>query len=142
VTLEMGNAICVYQRNASTGGLETLLQTIPSLPLECELQYPENSTAQLLVHPSGRYVYVSNRGHDTIGCFRVDDGTGKLISVGWYSSHGLCPRHFRFSKDGAICIVANQNSHDLYTYRVNMETGELVDTGHSLSVPSPVCVCL
>jgi 2-keto-4-pentenoate hydratase/2-oxohepta-3-ene-1,7-dioic acid hydratase in catechol pathway/6-phosphogluconolactonase (cycloisomerase 2 family) len=142
VTMEMGNEICFYERNESNGELTSLLQTVSSLPSDCTMVYPDNSTAQLLVHPSGNFVYVSNRGHDSIGCYSINCANGTLTPVGWYSSHGDCPRNFCFTEDGSICIVANQNSDDIYTYQVDTSTGALVDTGHSLRVPSPVCICL
>ena len=142
VGLEMGCGITVFQRDIQTGALSTIIQRISSLPVDCTMKNPENTTAQLLIHPSGKWIYVSNRGHDTIGCYSINVRTGELTAVGWYSSNGGCPRNFQFSQDGKLCIVANQNTHDIYSYTVDMETGALVDTGFNLTVPSPVCICL
>lgn len=142
VGLEMGNGITVFRRDGVTGSLLEIIQTISSLPEDCEMKYPENSTAQLLVHPNGKFCYVSNRGHDSIGCYSISLRTGELVPVGWYSTNGKCPRNFRFTEDGKMCVVCNQNSDDVYTYHVDLVTGVLSDTGHSLSIPSPVCICL
>jgi 6-phosphogluconolactonase len=138
VGLEMGNAVSVCTIDPRSGAL-TVVQTVSTLPEGSAMVYPENSVAQVLVHPSGSFVYASNRGHDSIACFAVDASTGRLTPTGHFSTEGECPRNFQFPADGSLCVAANQNSHSCVTYRVDAATGALARTGHALSVPSPVC---
>ena len=155
VSLEMGNGLSVQQIDPVTGAL-TQVQVVPTLPADfvcaesgpqrddCPFGgYPSNSVAHVVVHPSGRFVYASNRGHDSIACFAVGVD-GRLTAAGHFSTQGMCPRNFAFDvhTGGRICVVCNQNSHDLFTYRVDGETGALHPTGQRLSVPSPSCVAL
>ncbi len=155
VSLEMGNGVSVQRVDPDTGALAEV-QVVPTLPADfvcaesgpqrdaCPFGgYPSNSVAHVVVHPSGRFVYASNRGHDSIACFAVG-ADGRLTAAGHFSSQGLCPRNFAFDAHtgGGICVVCNQNSHDLFTYRVDGETGALQPTGQRLSVPSPSCVAL
>ena len=138
VGMEMGNAVSVCGIDPWTGAL-TVVQTLSTLPEDSGMVYPENSVAQVLVHPSGKFVYASNRGHDSIACFAVEARTGRLTPAGHFSTEGECPRNFQFPAEGRLCVAANQNSHSCVTYRVDAATGALTLTGHSLSVPSPVC---
>ena len=138
VSLEMGNAVCVCSVDSQSGALR-VVETISTLPDDCQMVYPENSVAQLLVHPSGSFLYVSNRGHDSIACFAIEKSSGRLTPKGHFSTNGECPRFFGFPAQGNLCIVANQDGHSCLTYHVNTSTGALTPTGHTLSVPSPVC---
>jgi 6-phosphogluconolactonase len=99
----------------------------------------ENITAEVVVHPSGRFVYGSNRGHDSIAAFRVDEG-GALTRVGIYSSRGRTPRHFAIDPGGAVLLVANQESDSLVLFRVDQKTGALTDADARAVAPSPVFV--
>jgi 6-phosphogluconolactonase len=98
-----------------------------------------NTTAEVVVHPSGRWVYASNRGHDSIAMFQVDPRTGLLSGMGHESTRGRTPRHFALDPGGRWCLVENQNSDGVAVFRVDTSTGRLVFTGHSVRVPSPVC---
>jgi len=113
------------------------LQTITTLPVE---RGKGMSTAEVQVHPSGRFLYGSNRGHNTIAVFSIDQKTGKLKAVQHQSTLGKTPRNFGLDPTGKFLIAANQSSGDIFTFRINQDTGELKPTGHSIQVPMPVCV--
>lgn len=100
----------------------------------------EGSTAETRVHPNGRFVYVSNRGHDSIAAFRVDGETGDLTPIGHTSTGGKTPRNFNLSPDGQWLFAANQSSSNVVLFRVNAETGALTATGTEIAVANPVCV--
>lgn len=117
-------------------GKLTPRQTITTLPLGFD---GNNSTAEVLVHPSGKFVYGSNRGHNSIAVFRVgDDGT--LESVEQESTQGEIPRNFRIDPTGRFLLAANQNTHNIVLFRIDQKSGALEPTGTSLNVPSPVCL--
>ena len=99
----------------------------------------ENTTAEVTVHPSGRFVYGSNRGHDSIAAFRVNDDH-TLTLAGFYSTGGKTPRHFAIDPDGGFLLAANQDSHSLVLFRLDQETGALAKTGACATVPTPVFV--
>ncbi|MDB5388005.1 MAG: 6-phosphogluconolactonase [Planctomycetaceae bacterium] len=114
------------------------VQTITTLPNGFD---GENySTAEIQVHPSGRFVYGSNRGHHSIAVFSVDAGTGKLTAVGNQKEGIKTPRNFGVDPTGQFVIVANQDGDSLVVFRVDLATGMLKATGHKVAVPKPVCV--
>ena len=97
-------------------------------------------TAEIHVAPSGRFVYVSNRGHNSIAIFRVDEASGKLTSVGWESSQGRQPRYFGISPDGSLLYACNQATDTIVTFRVDQENGTLTPTGQVIQTGSPVSI--
>jgi 6-phosphogluconolactonase len=97
------------------------------------------STAEIAVHPSGRFVYGSNRGHDSIVVFRVDEG-GALTLVQYESTRGQTPRHFALDPTGRWLIAANQQSGTLAVFSIDQNTGRLSPVGPLTSVGSPVNV--
>lgn len=112
-------------------------QTVPTLPAE----FTGNSTtAEIVVHPSGKFVYGSNRGHDSITVFAADRGTGRLSLVEHEPTQGKTPRNFAIEPSGRFLLAANQASDSVVVFRIDPATGALAPTGHSISVPSPVCV--
>jgi 6-phosphogluconolactonase len=113
------------------------LQTITTLPIE---RGKGMSTAEVQVHPSGNFLYGSNRGHNTIAVFSIDQETGKLKVVQHQSTLGKTPRNFGLDPTGKFLVAANQSSGDIFTFRINQDTGELKPTGHSVKIPFPVCV--
>lgn len=114
------------------------LQTVSTLP--AGVTGKGFSTAEVLVHPSGRFVYGSNRGHDTIAGFKVDDKTGTLTLIGHTSPGGKTPRNFRISQNGELLLAENQQSDSIFSFRINKETGELKPTGFSIKAPEPACI--
>lgn len=101
---------------------------------------PDFSTAQIVVEPSGRFVYVSNRGHDSIAIFAIDQQTGRLTVIGHQASQGRTPRNFNVDPSGRFLYVANQNSDTIVHFRLDGETGQLTPTGDVTEVGAPVCI--
>lgn len=133
---ELDSTITALEYDAKNGRL-TKLQTLPTLPKDFK---EGNSTAEVQVHPSGKFVYGSNRGHNSIAIFRVDERTGKLTVVGHESTKGKTPRNFGIDPTGQYLLAANQQSNTIVAFRIDQKTGELKPTGHTLSIPTPVCV--
>lgn len=133
---EMGNTVTAFRYDAETGRLVEI-ESQSTLPAG----FSETSyIAAVKMHPNGRFLYISNRGHDSLAIFRVDDTTGKLTLVGHESTQGKFPRDFGISPDGSILLAANQNSDNLVVFRIDPETGKLTPTGSTLTVESPACV--
>ncbi len=98
------------------------------------------STAQLLVEPRGKFVYVSNRGHDSIAMFAIDQGTGRVTSLGNVSTEGKTPRNFAIDPSGEFLYAANQGSDTIVQFRIDPELGRLTPTGEVTQVGAPVCI--
>ncbi len=133
---EMGNTVTALAYDAKRGALEEL-QTIPTLPAGFT---GRSTTAEIEVHPSGRFLYGSNRGHDSIAVFAIDSVTGKLTAVEYPSSGGKAPRHFAVDPTGRWLLAANQDSDNVVLFRIDPQTGRLGATGQSVEVGKPVCV--
>jgi 6-phosphogluconolactonase len=132
---ELSSTIAAFRYDADRGALTTI-QSVSTLPAGFE---GKNSTAEVQVHPSGKFVYGSNRGHDSIAAFRVDEETGKLTAIGHYPSGGKTPRNFGIDPTGAYLLAAHQDSDNVVVFRID-ESGALRPTGHELKVAIPVCV--
>ena len=113
------------------------LQTVSTLPPGFA---ESNSTAEIRVSPDGSFVYISNRGHDSIAVFRAAGPRGGLELVEHVSTRGRTPRNFNLDPSGRFLIVANQNSDNLALFRIDPESGELDPVGNLVPAPSPVCV--
>lgn len=133
---ELASTITAFRYDAQTGAL-TELQTVSSLP---EGDYPGNSTADIHVHPGGKFLYGSNRGHNSIVVFAIDESTGKLTYVQHQSTLGEIPRNFGIDPTGRILLAENQQSGTIYSFHIDAATGRLTPTGRRLEVPRPVCV--
>ena len=99
-----------------------------------------NNTADLHVHPTGKFLYVSNRGHDSLAIFAIDAQTGHLKPIGHQPTGGKTPRNFAIDPSGAFLLAANQDSGSVVVFRIDPDTGKLRPTGHSAEVPMPVCL--
>ena len=110
------------------------LQVIPTVPAGFT---GKNTTAEIAVAPSGRFVYVSNRGHDSVAIFAVDATSGLLSPVGWEPARGKTPRFFALDPSGTFLYVANQNSDTIVAFRVDPSTGSLTPTGEVIRTGSP-----
>ncbi len=99
-----------------------------------------NSTAEVLVHPSGRFIYGSNRVHDSIAVFHFDEQTGKTTLVQNQPTGGKIPRNFRIDPSGRYLLAENQLSGTIRSFRIDLEDGTLTDTWHSIEIPSPACI--
>ena len=136
VVNEMGNTVTAFRWDVKTGTL-TDIGTVPTLPEGFE---GDNTTADIEVHPSGKFVFSSNRGHDSIAAFAVDQATGKLTPLGQTKSGGVRPRNFTQSPDGRFLLTAHQDTNDIFVFSIDTETGTLTATGAKVEVPSPVCL--
>jgi len=98
------------------------------------------STADVQVHPSGRFLYGSNRGHDTLVVFAIDPKSGRLTYVEHESTQGSGPRAFGIDPTGRYLLAANQRSDSVVVFRIDQQTGHLTPTGHTMPIGSPSCV--
>ena len=133
---EMHSTVTAFSYDADRGSLETI-GTVSTLP---EGFLGSSTTAEVQVHPSGKFLYGSNRGHDSIAVFAIDAGTGKLTPVGHASTQGKAPRNFGIDPTGRWLLAANQDSDSIVVFRIDGETGKLLSTGPGIRVPMPVCV--
>jgi 6-phosphogluconolactonase len=117
----------------------SLINTVSTLPDDTS-NVSGFSTAEVLVHPSGRFVFGSNRGHDSIVTMRVDPNTGSISRLRNTPTMGKTPRNFRLSPCGKMLLAENQGSDSVFSFRIDEETGQLTPTGHSISVPAPACI--
>ena len=132
---ELSNVIVAYEWNSEAGRL-TPLQRISTLP---EGYTGASHGAEIRVHPSGRFLYGSNRGHNSVAIFGIDQANGHLESLGHVSTEGDHPRHFTISPDGQWLLVANMNSDSLVVFRI-ADDGGLRAVGDPLSLPAPTCL--
>ncbi len=114
-----------------------LLQTVSTLPSEFK---GNSSTAHLQVHPSGNFVYGSNRGHDSIAMFAIDSTTGNLNAMGHCLTGGSTPRHFLVEPSGKFLLAANQGSGSIVVFPIDSKTGILGTSQFQAAVPNPVCL--
>jgi 6-phosphogluconolactonase len=134
---EMKSSITSFEYNADKGTL-TQQETLSTLPEGYDK--PGNSTAEVQVHPSGKFVYVSNRGHDSIAIFAIDEA-GKLTSVGQESIIGKTPRNFGIDPTGKYIIACGQDSKSAHVFKIDPATGKLKATGSKIEgLSNPVCV--
>ncbi|MFC5704220.1 lactonase family protein [Cohnella faecalis] len=102
----------------------------------------DNTCAEIVVSPDGRFVYASNRGHDSIAIFRIDDATGRIEAAGHVSTRGSNPRNFALTPDGCWLIAANQDSDNVVLYRIEPNSGLPIFAGTEIAVRKPVCVLI
>jgi 6-phosphogluconolactonase len=112
------------------------LQSVSTLPAS----HQGNSTAQIVAHPSGRFVYASNRGHDSIAIFAVDQSTGQLTPKGHQSTQGKTPRNFNLDPAARFLYAANQDSDTIVQFAIEDDGARLTPTGHVAEAGSPVCL--
>jgi 6-phosphogluconolactonase len=132
---EIGSTITSFAYDAARGGLREL-KTVSTLPGDF---HGQNNTAEIAVHPSGRFVYGSNRGHDSIAVFGAD-GSGGLTLVEHVSTQGKIPRNFAIDPTGRYLFAANQNSDSIVLFRIDGASGKLTAAGITIEAPTPVCV--
>ncbi len=133
---EMANTVTVFAYDADRGSLDTI-QAISTLPDGFK---GRSYTAEVQVHPSGKFVYGSNRGHDSIAIFRVDPANGKLTAAGHQKTLGKNPRNFALDPTGTFLLAENQDSDTVVVFRIDPESGGLTQVGEPIAVPKPVCI--
>lgn len=124
---------CAYDK--AKGALREL-QTVTTLPAGFDGQ---NYPADIHVHPSGKFVYGTNRGHNSLVAFAID-GAGKLTLIGHESTQGKWPRNFGIDPTGQFLLAANQNSDTVVAFRIDAATGKLTPAGRTTEIPAPVCI--
>jgi 6-phosphogluconolactonase len=133
---ELGSSVGVFSCTAATGVVE-LKQTLSTLPAGFT---GENICAEIQVHPNGRFVYGSNRGHESLAVFARDERDGTLSLVEITPCGGRHPRHFALSPDGAWLVCAGRDTNNLVSFRVDPATGRLTRAGEVTGIPFPTCV--
>ncbi|HKW29304.1 MAG TPA: lactonase family protein [Verrucomicrobiae bacterium] len=136
VISEMGGTLTAFVYNPEHGALNEI-QIVSTLPDDFQ---GKNTAAEVALLPSGKFIYGSNRGHDSIAVFAVDEASGRLNFVERQSCHGKTPRCFAIDPTGQYLIAANQNSDNVVVFRINSQTGKLTWTGQTIKVGQPVCV--
>ncbi len=136
VISEMGNTVTAFDWDGDKGSFNEL-QSVSTLPKDFK---GENSTAEIAVHPSGRYLYGSNRGHDSIVVYAIDPATGTLTFVEDVPTLGKEPRNFALDPTGAWLFAANQNSNTVAVFHIDPQNGRLHPAGKPFEVFSPVCI--
>lgn len=135
---EMGSSVTAFHYDPPRGMLNEI-HTVPTIPSSFD---GVNHCADVHVHPSGRFLYGSNRGHDSIAVFSIDQDTGQLTALGHESTQGETPRNFIIDPSGTYLLAANQDTHDIVTFCIDQENGTLEPTGQRADSPSPVCIKL
>lgn len=132
VSNELNSTVSLIERE---GDEMRLVQTLPTVPANFE-----SHGADIHLSPDGRFLYCSNRGHDSITTFRVDQENGSLVEIGHSFTGGATPRNFTLTPDGYWLLVANQNGDCIAIFAIDKETGILTDTGKRIEIGTPVCV--
>src|ERR1035438_2412810 len=132
---EMGSTLTAFAYDAKRGALKEL-QAVSTLP---EKYAGDKSGAEVQVHPSGKFVYASNRGHNSIAVFGFDARNGKLTYLEHQATQGTTPRHFALDPTGQWLLAENQDSDNVVIFRVDAKTGRLSATGQTISVGAPTC---
>ncbi|MDQ0057969.1 lactonase family protein [Paenibacillus harenae] len=133
---EVDSTVTAFAFDAASGRLSTI-ETVSTLPEGFE---GDNSCAEIAISKDGKFVYGSNRGHDSIVVYAVDEQAGKLTTIQHISVQGGHPRHFALTPNGRYLLVANRDTNNIATFAVDEASGKLTFTGQSVTVSKPVCV--
>ena len=133
---ELNSTIMTLDYDESHGRL-AVIDTVSTLPEDFS---GESYCAEIRVAPSGNFLYCSNRGHDSLAIFSIDQDTGRLSIVAHQTTHGRTPRNFAIDPGGTYLLAANQDSNNIVTFRINHSTGQLTLVNQTTDVPSPVCL--
>lgn len=132
---EMGSIVIGYEWDAAKGTL-TEFQTVSTLPADFKAA---NACAEVEIHPNGKFLYGTNRGHDSLAAFSIDATNGRLTPIQHVSSAGKTPRNFAFDPTGKWIVCTNHASNNAVVFRVDDTTGKLTQQGEPISVPAPFC---
>jgi 6-phosphogluconolactonase len=133
---ELASTVTAFAYEPASGALSEF-QTITTLPADF---HGSNGCAEVRVHPSGKFLYGSNRGHDSIAVYRIDPAKGTLTFVEHETADIKTPRNFNIDPTGKFCLVANQDNNSVVVFRIDQKTGALEPTGNKISVGKPVCI--
>jgi 6-phosphogluconolactonase len=132
---ELESTVTVFASEST--GKSRSIQTVAMLPAGFS---GRNDAAEIEIHPSGKFLYASNRGRDSIVVYSIDSRNGTLSQVADVPTGGKEPRHFAIDPTGNFLLAENQNSDTIVEFRIDPATGKLTATGETLSVPSPICI--
>lgn len=135
---EINSTLDSYRYDPVRGALAAI-ETVSTLPADFS---GESTAADVHVHPNGKFVYGSNRGHDSIVIYRFTEATERLSYLGHQSTEGSTPRNFTMTSSGSLLLAANQDTDTIVTFQVNPASGRLTLTGTVASTPTPTCVRL
>jgi 6-phosphogluconolactonase len=134
---EIKGTVTAFSADLATGTLHSL-ETISTLPKDFNGTIED---AEIEVHPSGKFLYASNRGDgNSIAVYAIDSSKGTLIPVEYASTQGKTPTSFEIDPTGTLLFAANEGSDNIVIFRIDQKTGRLSPSGEVLEVPSPVCV--
>ena len=133
---ELNSTITSLSYESNSGAL-TPINTISTVP---ESFSGINSTADIHVLQNGKFLYGSNRGHNTIFLAKIDQSTGSIEGINTFSTKGEIPRNFALTPDDDFLFAANQDSHSIIVYSVDKTTGNLTQTGEMINTPKPICI--
>ena len=133
---ELDSSLTTFKYNASQGTL-TAFESVSTLPHDFT---GTSYCADIHVAKSGRFLYGSNRGHNSIVVFAIDSRSGRLGLVEHVSTEGKWPRNFTIDPSGRFLLVANQHTDNVVTFRIDQQTGRLTPTGQATEIPTPVCL--
>ena|SRR6266849_295030 len=119
----------------SKEGIFGLVQRVSTLPSGFSSR---NDAAEIAIHPDGKWLFASNRGHDSIAVFQIDPSTGFLTPSGHFPTGGKEPRHFALDPTGRFLLAENQNSNNIVVFRIDLATGALQEVSRLDNLPSPV----
>jgi 6-phosphogluconolactonase len=131
---EMGETITAFARNPGNGALREF-QTVPLLPANF---HGWSTSAEIVIHPTGKFLYGSNRGHESVSIFSVAPN-GRLTPVGFAPTGGKTPRNIAIDSTGKWLFTENQDSGTMFVFKIDQKTGKLTPTGQKVTVPAPVC---
>ena len=135
---ELDLTVTGFAYDAAAGTL-TEIESLSTLPADVT-DRTGFSTAEIAVHPSGRFLYASNRGHDSIATYAIAEATGRLTFLGVEPTRCKTPRNFAIAPGGSHLLAAGQDSDTVAVFAIDPATGKLSFTGRSVAVPAPVCV--
>ena len=130
------SAVTAFNWDAAAGTLSEI-ETVSTLPDGFD---GNNSTAEIEIHPSGKFLYCSNRGHNSLAVYSIDQDSGKLTKIENASTRGETPRNFAIAPGGEFLLAANQNTANIAVFEIDQTTGKLTPTGAEIKVDMPVCI--
>lgn len=136
VVSELDSTVTAFGYDSSRGALQEL-QVVSTLPKDF---HGRNDTAEIAIHPSGKWLFASNRGRDTIAVFSIDPASGRLAPAGDFATGGKEPRHFAIDPTGRFLLAENQKSNNIVVFRIDVSKGHLLQASEVTDIPSPVCL--
>jgi len=136
VVNEQDSTVNAYHWDTGRGVLKPF-QRVPTTPTT---YVGDNMAAEIAILPSGKFLYASNRGHDSVVIYSVEHETGMIEPIGWESVQGRKPRFFGLDPDASHLYAANEDSHTIVEFRINQKTGKLTPTGQIIETGSPTCI--